>query len=126
MTPARIEPATFRFVAQHLNHCATAVPIVQCKCIIRASTCGVDSLCSLKVYGIHITIKCIETSETDRLTLSLWSGKSCVLSDCFHWEWMLCTPSTQSADSTVPIIANFYILYEQNFDTAIKICFILS
>ena len=26
MTPDGIEPATFRFVAQHLNHCATAVP----------------------------------------------------------------------------------------------------
>ena len=26
MTPAGIEPATFRFAAQHLNHCATAVP----------------------------------------------------------------------------------------------------
>ena len=26
MTQAGIEPATFRFVAQHLNHCATAVP----------------------------------------------------------------------------------------------------
>jgi len=26
MTPAGIEPATFRFVAHHLNHCATAVP----------------------------------------------------------------------------------------------------
>jgi len=26
MTPADIEPATFQFVAQHLNHCATAVP----------------------------------------------------------------------------------------------------
>jgi len=26
MTPAEIKPATFRFVAQHLNHCATAVP----------------------------------------------------------------------------------------------------
>jgi len=26
MTPAGIEPATFRFVAQHLKHCATAVP----------------------------------------------------------------------------------------------------
>ena len=25
MTPAGIEPATFRFVAQHLNHCATAL-----------------------------------------------------------------------------------------------------
>ena len=27
LTPAGIEPATFRIVAQHLNHCATAVPI---------------------------------------------------------------------------------------------------
>ena len=26
MTQSGIEPATFRFVAQHLNHCATAVP----------------------------------------------------------------------------------------------------
>jgi len=26
MTPAGIEPATFRFVAQHFNHRATAVP----------------------------------------------------------------------------------------------------
>ena len=25
LTPAGIEPATFRFVAQHLNRCATAV-----------------------------------------------------------------------------------------------------
>ena len=28
MTPFGIEPATFRFVAQHLNHCATAVPLI--------------------------------------------------------------------------------------------------
>jgi len=26
LTPAGIEPETFRFVARHLNHCATAVP----------------------------------------------------------------------------------------------------
>jgi len=26
MTPAGTEPATFRFVAQHLNHCATEIP----------------------------------------------------------------------------------------------------
>jgi len=26
MTPSGIEPATFRFVAQHLSHCATVVP----------------------------------------------------------------------------------------------------
>jgi len=27
LTTAGIEPATFRFVTQRLNHCATAVPI---------------------------------------------------------------------------------------------------
>ena len=27
LTPAGIEPATFRFVAEHLNHCAKAVPL---------------------------------------------------------------------------------------------------
>jgi hypothetical protein len=28
MTPSGIEPATFWFVAQYLNHCATAVPLM--------------------------------------------------------------------------------------------------
>jgi len=28
LTPAGIEPATFRILAQHLNHCATAVPAI--------------------------------------------------------------------------------------------------
>ena len=36
MTPAWIEPATFRFVAQHINHCATAVPFVHFQSMIVA------------------------------------------------------------------------------------------
>jgi len=31
LTPAGIEPATFRFVEPHLNHCATAVPMGTCR-----------------------------------------------------------------------------------------------
>ena len=34
LTPAGIEPATFRFVAQHLNHCATAVSLSACYYLI--------------------------------------------------------------------------------------------
>ena len=40
LTPSGIESATFRFVAQHLNHCATAVPrwtVIKLKC---TDTCG--------------------------------------------------------------------------------------
>ena len=29
MTPSGVEQVTFRFVAQHLNHCATAVTMAQ-------------------------------------------------------------------------------------------------
>jgi len=36
LTPAGVEPATFRFVAQHLNHCVTAVPFIIKKVIENA------------------------------------------------------------------------------------------
>jgi hypothetical protein len=39
MTPSGIEPATFRLVAQYLNHCATAVPPVQMYTLENASSC---------------------------------------------------------------------------------------
>jgi len=36
MTPARIEPATFRFIAQSLNHCATGPPpLLSTYCIVK-------------------------------------------------------------------------------------------
>jgi hypothetical protein len=31
MTPSGIDPTTFRFVAQPLNHCSTAVPLMEHK-----------------------------------------------------------------------------------------------
>ena len=43
-TPAGIEPATFRFVAHHLNHCATAVPLPQ-RVLDRKNTQGCPFVC---------------------------------------------------------------------------------
>ena len=35
MTLAGIEPATFQFVAQRLNHCSTAPPLLSTYCIVK-------------------------------------------------------------------------------------------
>ena len=58
LTPTGIEPATYRFVAQHLNHCATAVrPLRQVHRLysiqylvtaVKESTCG---LCRVSVVS---------------------------------------------------------------------------
>jgi len=41
LTPAGIEPATLRFVAQHLNHCATGIILKWA--LNKAAYCGLDS-----------------------------------------------------------------------------------
>ena len=46
MTPAGIEPATFGFVAQHLNHCATAVPILWHKVKVKCTLVQTLRLCT--------------------------------------------------------------------------------
>ena len=45
LTPAGIEPATFRIVAQHLKHCATAVPVCVCVCVCVCMYCSVHNEC---------------------------------------------------------------------------------
>ena len=40
LTAAGTEPTTFRFVAQHLNDCATAVPTFQLRSVLFIGTCS--------------------------------------------------------------------------------------
>jgi len=79
LTPAGIEPATFRFEAQHLNHCATAVPrYIMLRCFIS----HYPKSCSCKA-SYHSTIrkltfeqdgvKCIEINQ--RIQSLIFIGK---------------------------------------------------
>jgi len=52
MTPYGIEPATFRFVAQQLNHCAAAVPITDIYDLLTW-----DIIMTLKERNILKTVK---------------------------------------------------------------------
>ena len=57
MTPAGIERATFRFVAQHLVHCATAVPVSpSCKSVMP----------SLLMTGVQICLRTPRVCPADR------------------------------------------------------------
>ena len=77
MTPPGIELATFRFVAQHLNHCATAVPHNIASCYVKC-TWGNISQCSQEECDV---INC-NTSLLINTQLPVCTSNP-------QWEWNL-------------------------------------
>ena len=75
LTPAGIEPVTFRFVAQHLNHCATAVPILQCTQI---------NLINTATRSATFSATCITVVPELFLEIDFFSGLNlvCVTDQC--------------------------------------------
>ena len=80
MTPAGIEPAAFRFVAQYLNHCATATHI---QVIVAANYGGTrhfsratlaSFLLSFTFTPSFATFKCVTSKERIRLHLVASDG----------------------------------------------------
>ena len=55
MTPSGIEPATFRFGAQHLNHCATAVPqnVIQWYSFLKTQKLNFGFLKGEDIFELH-------------------------------------------------------------------------
>jgi len=56
LTPAGIEPVTFRFVAHHVNHCATA-SVVRKACHV-AMNAGLCSILLFKEFCFKFWINC--------------------------------------------------------------------
>jgi hypothetical protein len=77
VTPSGIEPATFRFVAQNLNHCTTAVPelAMYLTDLLRAGRMNVPACCVAR-SNLHVKRtwgkgKEILTSQTDALPVAI-------------------------------------------------------
>ena len=72
VTPSGIEPATFRFVAQHLNHCATAVPTYYVSCLLYPRELKKDACNdSFRLSTTHICWRSCRNYKALRLVGSL-------------------------------------------------------
>ena len=56
VTPSGIEPATFWFVAQHLNHCATAVPQRSIINVLKYRICAEQYNKCIKIQNLCIKL----------------------------------------------------------------------
>jgi hypothetical protein len=72
LTPAEIEPAIFRFVAQNLNHCATAVPFHHVCWTHSEARTGTNSLFVTQILiALHLYVASrISRSQTDVLAIN--------------------------------------------------------
>jgi len=97
VTPAGIEPATFRFVAQHLNHCATAVPPFY------------NSLLNLLLYLHDFHFKVISISSYTQLLTAQPSQKSCRKIPKSHCNFVtsVCTFAGKNSVPTIRIFMKF-------------------
>jgi len=70
LTPYGIEPATFRFVAKHLNHCATAVPTKDTCLLYSHKTNAVHKIYDIK--AVHKQYDTIMKQFADVSVLCIW------------------------------------------------------
>jgi len=126
MTPAGIETTTFRFVTQHLNHCATAVPsyyIVHAYFEFSNST-----LYSLRIFWVlklhHISFIYILMSQTSQYIVHIYIY--CGISNFTVYNsrifWVLCILMSQTSQ----YIVHIYIVESQTSQYIIHVYFEFS
>jgi len=95
MTPSGIEPATFRFVAQHPNHCATAVPsyiyyihIYVCVCVCVKFNGEIRKVCNCGSGSYKFKIKFLSLNPYSYVCLQTIAA-STVITNLLFCLWML-------------------------------------
>ena len=103
LTPAGIEPATFRFVAQYLNHCATAVPRSG---FISVQNNGGTWLCIFLVLRYQVgngKLNYLENSFKH-------SGMYCALLGTAVAQWLRCCATNRKVAGSIPAaVSGFFI-----------------
>jgi len=107
-TLAGIEPATFRFVAQHLNHCATAVPINLCGVVLIPNLDKCKMLCRCRPHSLPETARIYKERNHDLL-------QSMCLPNRHSWSFWISLGSVMSIRSGL-CIGNHYF-YRMCFRT---------
>jgi NADH:ubiquinone oxidoreductase subunit E len=80
MTPSGIEPVTFRFVVQYLNHCATISGIAGAnQCFINGAILKHFGAAVTKLHCIHEEVRADQSTEMSAVgQLGSCSAASCV------------------------------------------------
>jgi len=93
LTSAGIEPETFRFVAQHLNHCATAVVCIgiYLKSLMRFTflildTCYVDMSKDVGDLWLFFEVKRFGKNGLQNLTKQILAGHDRILENNIYTE----------------------------------------
>ena len=84
MTPTGIEPATFRIVAQHLNHCATAVAYIRLCCNIISYHIISYHIISYHIISYHTTWR--DVIWYDMIWYMMWCDMIYVRYDMIRYD----------------------------------------
>ena len=116
MTPSGIEPATFRFVVQHLNHCATAVPCLHDYITLKCSNfllhvsmpaCALQTGCHeilciiLTFRGPRIVIYSYNTSQQMHYFSNLFWYRALYVGIAVA-QWLSCCATNRNVAGSIP------------------------
>ena len=135
LTPAWIEPATFQFVAQHLHHCTTAVPLYEQCYILLAPVNSFLFKRYFRIYsvtpvvgsGVHKKI-CISNNKARSVVNEYWAKKG-HQSRKTHWQtvqpkgtnicivhWSKLFPFLVSCSVRLEVFKDSYIICRLNIE----------